>query len=66
MINKISKYRNEIDNIDKKIVELLNKRAQAALQIGKIKGESSKEVYVPAREKQVIRRSLASARGRTP
>ena len=63
MINKISKYRNEIDNTDKKIIELLNKRAKAALEIGKIKGESSKEVYVPAREKQVINNVIKNNNG---
>lgn len=63
MVNKLSQYRKEIDNIDKKIVELLNKRAQSALQIGKIKGESSKEVYVPTREKQVLNNVIKNNRG---
>lgn len=54
MINKLEKYRKEIDITDKKIVELLNKRAKAALEIGKIKKVSSSNIYAPAREKQVL------------
>ena len=54
-MNKIlEKYRKEIDVTDKKIVELLNKRARVALEIGKIKNSTSSNIYVPAREKQVL------------
>ncbi|MBQ3835129.1 MAG: prephenate dehydratase [Elusimicrobia bacterium] len=53
MKNKLKSYRKTIDNIDIKILELLNKRAKCALEIGKIK-HSSSAVYVPARESEVI------------
>ena len=54
MIKNLEKYRKEIDVTDKKIVELLNKRAKAVLEIGKIKKATSSNIYVPAREKQVL------------
>ena len=63
MINKLEKYRKEIDITDKKIVELLNKRAKAALEIGKIKGNTSKPVYVPSREKQVLDNAIKNNNG---
>ncbi len=53
MKNKLKSYRKIIDNIDIKILDLLNARAKCALEIGKIKQKSS-AVYVPAREREVI------------
>jgi chorismate mutase/prephenate dehydratase len=59
----LKKYRKEIDITDKKIVELLNKRAKAALEIGKIKKTNSSTVYVPAREKQVLDNVIKNNKG---
>ena len=53
MKNKILEYRNKIDGIDKKILDLLNERANCAVEIGKIK-QSPSAVYVPSRETEVI------------
>ena len=50
--NKISRLRGNIDAIDPQVVRLLNRRAAAAVKIGKIKTESRSEPYVPAREKK--------------
>lgn len=46
--------RDEIDKIDEVIVRLLDSRARVAYTIGRIKHETGKPVYEPAREKQVI------------
>jgi len=51
---RIKLYRIEIDNLDEKIVHLLNKRAAAATKIGHIKREYNMPVYVPSREEEVI------------
>lgn len=51
---KIKPFRTEIDELDEQIVRLLNKRAQAATQIGHIKREYNMPVYVPSREEEVI------------
>lgn len=54
MEKELLECRNKIDELDKQIVDLLNKRARVALEIGKIKKENSVNVYVPEREKQVL------------
>ena len=51
---RIKPFRIEIDNLDEKIVRLLNKRAAAATEIGHIKREYKMPVYVPTREEEVI------------
>ena len=52
--NQLTKLRTKIDNIDKEIVKLLNKRAEFAHKIGDIKRAHHLPVYVPHREEQVI------------
>lgn len=54
LTQRISQFRIEIDNIDKEIVSLLNRRAQAAIQIGHVKREFDAPVYCPSREEDVI------------
>jgi chorismate mutase len=50
----LSDWRRRIDEIDKKLVELLNERSQCALEIGRIKQESSLPLYQPDREIEVL------------
>lgn len=50
----INKIRKTVDGLDKKIVALLNKRAQKILEIGRIKNRFKKSVYAPAREKEIL------------
>ncbi|CAG8458343.1 12790_t:CDS:2 [Ambispora leptoticha] len=60
---ELPKLRQEIDNIDTKLVNLLNERARVSLNIGKAKKEANNvsedeeketHVYIPGREKQVF------------
>jgi len=50
----ISDWRRRMDEIDKKLVELLNERCKCALQIGHLKQRQNIPLYQPAREKEVI------------
>ncbi|HID95308.1 MAG TPA: chorismate mutase [Candidatus Latescibacteria bacterium] len=50
----ISDWRSKIDALDEVLVYLLNRRAQYALEIGRIKREQGGEVYSPEREKEVL------------
>ena len=50
----LSDWRRRIDEIDKKLVELLNERSQCALEIGRIKQESNIPLYQPDRESEVL------------
>ena len=43
--------RKKIDEFDRQIVDLLNRRARVAQEIGAAKDESDAEIYVPSREK---------------
>jgi len=43
----LSDWRRRIDEIDKKLVQLLNERSQCALEIGKLKQEAKIPLYQP-------------------
>jgi len=50
----LSDWRRRIDEIDKKLVELLNERSRCALEIGKIKQAEHLPLYQPDREREVL------------
>jgi chorismate mutase len=52
----IADWRKKIDEIDQKLVEVLNQRAQAAQEIGRLKRKTSMPVYEPDRERIVLAR----------
>ena len=54
--NKIRELRDEIDSLDDKIVELLEKRSLISKNIGEIKQSTGKEVLDSQREKEIIDR----------
>jgi len=53
-MDSIDDWREKIDELDKKLVEMLNERAQYADEIGKIKEQLGMEAYSPKREKEVL------------
>ena len=52
----IEAWRRKIDEIDMKLVELLNERSKCAIEIGKIKHDLNLRVYDPERERDILRR----------
>lgn len=52
----IKKLRNTIDSLDRKIVQLLNRRARAAIKISRSKQKNSYDIYDPVRESEVIKK----------
>ena len=50
----IADWRIKIDELDRRLVELLNERAQAAHEIGKLKRNTSMPIYEPEREKKIF------------
>jgi chorismate mutase len=52
---KLSDWRTRIDELDKKLVELLNERSRCALEIGKIKQAEHLPLYQPDREREVLK-----------
>jgi chorismate mutase len=62
----ISDWRNKIDELDRRLVELLNERAEAAHEIGKLKRNTSLPIYEPEREKRIFENILRVNRGPLP
>ena len=62
-MDKIEHWRIKIDEIDQKLVELLNERAHYADEIGKIKEQLGLEAYSPKREKEVLENILKYNKG---
>ncbi len=62
----IEDWRQRIDEIDGRLVALLNERATAALAIGRIKREISLPVYEPNRERTIFENVRAANQGPLP
>lgn len=52
----LKNLRKTVDNIDKRIIRLLNMRAKTTLDITKLKRKSGKSVYSPDREREVLKK----------
>jgi chorismate mutase/prephenate dehydratase len=50
----ISDWRKKIDDVDRRMAALLNERAAAVIEIGKLKRDARMPIYEPDREKDVI------------
>ena len=50
----IANWRKKIDELDRRLVEMLNQRAQAAHEIGKLKRNVGMPIYEPDREQAVF------------
>jgi len=50
----IADWRRKIDDLDRRLVRLLNERAQCAHEIGKLKRNSGMPIYEPDREKVIF------------
>ena len=59
----IAGWRKKIDELDRKLAALLNERAAAAVEIGRLKRNTSLPVYEPEREREVIANVQRSSTG---
>jgi len=57
-MTQLTEYRSEIDLIDKKLVELLEKRLDLSKKIGLYKKERNMEILNLEREQQVLESNL--------
>jgi len=62
----IEDWRRKIDDLDRKLVELLSERAKAAIAIGKLKRDTSMPIYEPDRERVVFDNVQQANRGPLP
>ncbi len=54
MTMDIAEWRRKIDELDRKLVTLINERARCAEEIGKLKRNSSLPIYEPDRERIIF------------
>ena len=50
----IADWRKKIDELDRRLVDLLSERARAAVEIGRLKRNTSLPIYEPDRERIVF------------
>lgn len=62
----IEDWRKKIDDLDRKLVALLSERAQAAVEIGRLKRNTNLPVYEPERERVVFTNVQEANRGPLP
>ena len=62
----LDEYRREIDDLDVRILQLLNARTSIVEKIGQVKEEMSMPVYEPRREDQVFRNVIDNNAGPLP
>ena len=62
----IEGWRKKIDEIDGKLVALISERARAAVEIGRLKRNTSLPIYEPDRERAVFENVQAANRGPLP
>ncbi len=62
----IEELRRQIDQVDARLVELLNERARVVTQVGRLKRRNSTAVYDPLREAEVLRRAVGTSQGPMP
>jgi chorismate mutase-like protein len=62
----VEDWRRKIDEIDKRLVELLNERSRCVVEIGKIKQTTGDALYQSDREKQVLDGVVSANSGPLP
>lgn len=60
---KLEDWRRKIDDIDRRLVELLNERSHCVLEIGKLKKVDGSPLYQPDREREVLEAAERANKG---
>ena len=59
----LAKFRDEIDAIDRQLLETLNRRTRVVEEIGRVKQQVNLPIYEPKREDDVYRNVRANNKG---
>jgi len=59
----LEQLRRHIDRLDRRLLELVNRRARLALRVGRIKKRQGRRLFDPARERAILRRLTDANRG---
>lgn len=64
---QLNELRQQIDQIDEQLVDLLNRRAEVVVEVGKVKqADGTLPFYAPDREKRVIEKICSANKGPLP
>ena len=64
--DKIQELRKKIDEIDERMLDLLNQRARIVIEVGNIKKTEKLEFHSPAREREILERLIRRNKGPFP
>jgi len=62
----LEELRNQINELDHRLVKLLNERARIVVEIGKLKNKTGGQIYAPDRERKVFEKIVKSNEGPLP
>ena len=65
-MNSLPSLRKRIDRLDLQLLRLLNRRAQLALRVGRIKRQRRQPVFDPRRERVLLRQIVQANQGPLP
>jgi len=60
---EIERWRDRIDELDGRLLELLNERTRCALAIGIVKRRLGRKIYDPDREFEIVARAVQANHG---
>lgn len=62
----LTQLREEINEIDTNILELIKKRSEAVTKVGEVKNVSNTAIYIPEREKQIFEKLKSMNKSKLP
>ena len=65
-LKALAEFRNQIDEVDRRLVTLLNERTRIVEQLGRVKEQLQMPIYEPKREDQVFENIVESNNGPLP
>ncbi len=65
-MDQITACRHKIDELDRKLVELISERAECAREIGRLKRSTQMPIYEPERENTIFANVCAANKGPLP
>ncbi|MFB3830030.1 MAG: chorismate mutase [Bryobacteraceae bacterium] len=65
-LRELARHRDHIDDVDRRLLELLNRRMEVVEEIGRIKREARLPIYEPRREDEVYRNITEHNHGPLP
>ena len=58
-LRPLDEIRKDIDQVDRQLVDLLSRRTELAMEVGRVKGRDGKPFFTPERERAVYERLMS-------